>query len=70
MKDRPIDRLFKWGNGQWGMVFGEPDANMLGTPTEMIGPPENWDEILTGKPLTTGVDDGIFDKVKQHRKEK
>lgn len=70
MKDKPIDRLFTWGDGRWGMVFGSPEWNMLGSPTEMVGPPDNWDEIVQLKPLTKGADDGIFESVKQTRKGK
>lgn len=69
MGDRPIDRLLTWGSG-WGMLFGEPDHPMFGKPMVMVGPPDNWDEILNGGPLTTGEDDGIFEQVKQHRKER
>lgn len=70
MVDRPIDRMIRWGEGEWGMVLGEPDANMLGTPTRMVGKPDHWDELVGAPPLTTGVDDAIFDVVKQTRKEK
>lgn len=67
--ERPIDRFFRWGDNQWGMVFGEPE-HFMGEPMRLIGPPDNWDEIVQLKPLTKGADDGIFESVKQARKGK
>ena len=69
VSSRPIDRFIKWGDGSWGMVIGEPDT-MLGSPMEMIGPPDNWQDILGEQPLTEGTDDDIFEEVKKARKER
>lgn len=30
--ERPIDRLLYWGDGRWGMVFGQPDLFPYGKP--------------------------------------
>jgi hypothetical protein len=69
--DRPVDRLFTWGTSpRFGMVFGEPDHPFFGEPMEMVGPPDNWDEIISAKPLTSGADDGIIEEVKKSRRRK
>jgi len=70
MQDRPIDRLFTWGDGGWGMVFGEPENVFFGRPMVMVGPPDNWGEIVSLKPLTKGDDDAIFDEVRAARRGK
>lgn len=49
-KDKPIERMFTWDDGRWGMVFGEPDDMFFGKPVFMEPvDKDRWDAIMRGE---------------------